>query len=82
VAAFALPGRSSGVTSYQHPGGRNICPRRPLPLKIRHHPLFRGICASGMWAMAAVKQTSHQLIASAKRQVTIIPLTALLSGGR
>ena len=36
-----------------------------------------------MWAMAAVKQTSDQLIARAERQVTNILLTiGLLSGGR
>jgi len=35
-----------------------------------------------MWATATVKQTSDQSIASAERQVTIIPLTiGLLSDG-
>jgi len=54
--------------------------QKHLPLlspttQIRHCPLFWHDCAYGIRATAAVKQTSGQLIASAERQVTIIPLT-------
>jgi len=63
---------------YQHPAA-DISATSTLC----HCPLFHGIRASGMWATATVKQTSDQLIASAKREVAIIQLTiSLFLGGR
>ena len=49
---------------------------------MRHCPLFRGVRLSCMRAVAAVKQTSDRMIASAERQVTVIPLTIGPNVGR
>jgi len=83
VAAFALPGRCSGVTRVISTRQQMFLPPLSPTIQICHCPLFRGVRASGMRATAAVKQTSDRLIASVERQVTIIPLTiGLLSDGR
>ena len=83
VAAFALPGRCSGVTGVISARQQMFLAPLSPTTQIYHRPLFRGVRASGMRATAAVKQTSDRLIASVERQVTIIPLTiGLLSDGR
>ena len=83
MGAFALLGRCSGVTMVISTQRQIYLPPLPSATLVCHCPLFRGVRASGMWATATVKQTSDQLIASAKQQVAIIPLTiGLFLGGR
>jgi len=74
--AFALPGRSSGVTSYQHPRQQKHLPPLP-PLPLRYTTVLCFVASVHL-----AKQTSDRLIASAERQVTIIPLTTSPTVGR
>ena len=81
AAAFALPGRSSGVTSYQHPVAETSASATPYHLDTPLSFVSRRPC---VWYAGHGRSEAKQAITdtSVERQVTIIRLTIdLLSGG-
>ena len=74
AAAFALPGRSSGVTSHQHPVDETSAPATPYHLDMPLSFVSRRPC---IWNAGHGRSEAKQAITdtSAERQVTIIQLT-------